>query len=219
MPRQINTTKRLRPNKPALCAEPLPATRMQQLVIAAEQTFLDKGYHAATMSDVAAAAGMSKKTVYQLIESKEQLFGMLLAYREESLTFPVPRPEWTARQTLIQHMLCLARFLLSPQQISILRLIMGEYTHSPDLGRVFHQTRVKRAKHRLETCLLKVPLFDGMKAAELREISALLFGMALGEFQIGVLLGFRAPPSKTVLEQRVTSAVDIVLKGHPGIVK
>ncbi|OYV38447.1 MAG: TetR family transcriptional regulator, partial [Acidocella sp. 20-61-6] len=42
---------------------------MLKLFDAAEDIFLLKGYHTATMSDVAKAAGMSKKTVYQLVES------------------------------------------------------------------------------------------------------------------------------------------------------
>ena len=51
---------------------------MRQLIAAAEDIFLAKGYHAATMNDVAKAAGMSKKTVYMMIESKAELFGALL---------------------------------------------------------------------------------------------------------------------------------------------
>ena len=54
------------------------ADRMLQLITAAEDIFLAKGYHTATMSDVAKAAGMSKKTVYTMIESKAELFGALL---------------------------------------------------------------------------------------------------------------------------------------------
>jgi len=40
--------------------------------------------------------------------------------------------------------------------------------------------------------------------------------MAVGEFHIGVLIGYRAPPSKPVLEHRVSRAVDIFLAGCCG---
>ena len=59
-------------------AEAAGDARMLQLIEAAEDIFLAKGYHAATMNDVAKAAGMSKKTVYTIIESKAELFGALL---------------------------------------------------------------------------------------------------------------------------------------------
>ena len=45
--------------------------RRAQLVDAAQDVFLEAGYHAATMSDIAQRAGMSKKTLYQLVASKE----------------------------------------------------------------------------------------------------------------------------------------------------
>jgi hypothetical protein len=44
-------------------------------------------------------------------------------------------------------------------------------------------------------------------------MSAMLFGMAIGEFHIAVLIGFRPPPSKAILESRIRKAVDIFTAG------
>jgi len=52
-----------------------------------------------------------------------------------------------------------------------------------------------------------------MKLKDVREMSAMLFGMAIGEFHLGVLIGFRTAPSKAALEARVRRAVDIFLAG------
>ena len=41
----------------------------------------------------------------------------------------------------------------------------------------------------------------------------MLFGMAIGEFHLGVLIGFHAPPTRQALEKRVRQAVDIFLAG------
>jgi hypothetical protein len=41
----------------------------------------------------------------------------------------------------------------------------------------------------------------------------MLFGMAIGEFHIGVLIGFRPQPTKAMLENRIRRAVDIFLAG------
>ena len=189
------------------------AARMLQLITAAEDIFLAKGYHAATMSDVAKAAGMSKKTVYTMIQSKAELFGALLTHRHSLLNFPEPQSHWTIHDLLTANLLALARFLLSPGQIAILRLIMAEYTHSPDLGRVFHRNRVTKAKGRLQSCLVDLAIQQGCPAAKAKEMAAMLFGMAIGEFHIGVLIGFRAPPTRQVLEKRVRQAVDIFVAG------
>ncbi len=186
---------------------------MLALLQAAESVFLAKGYYNATMNDVARAAGMSKKTVYALVESKAELFAALLSHHQSLLEFPTPKPEWDLRDILCAHMLCLARFLLSPTQIALLRLIMAEYTHSPDLGRVFLRHRIKKAKSKLELCLLEATRAQGLSAAQTKEMAAMLFGMALGEFHLGTLIGFRNPPGRQTLEKRVRRSVDIFLAG------
>jgi AcrR family transcriptional regulator len=194
--------------KPALAAAPL-----LRLIEAAEDIFLAKGYHSATMADVAKAAGMSKKTVYTLITSKAELFGVLLAHHQSLLNFPETKPGWSVHDILAENLIFLAKFLLAPEQISILRLIMAEYTHSPDLGRLFHKRRVMKAKTRLENCIRDIGTSRGVAIPNVAEMSAMLFGMALGEFHISVLIGYRPPPSKAALEARIHRAVDIFLAG------
>jgi AcrR family transcriptional regulator len=187
--------------------------KMLALMEAAEDIFIAKGYHTATMSDVAKAAGMSKKTVYQLIESKAELFAHLLAHHQSKLVFPIPKPGATAKSILIDNLTCLAKFLLSPEQIAIVRLIMAEHTHSPDIGRVFHQNRFKKAKSKLEACLADFAARENITLENVSELSAMLFGMAIGEFHTAVLIGFRAPPGKAALESRIRQAIDIFAAG------
>jgi AcrR family transcriptional regulator len=194
-------------------ADPAGAPRLAALIGAAETIFLEKGYHAATMSDVARAAGMSKKTVYTMIESKSELFGALLAHHNALLKFPEPQPHWTAREALVAHLLALGRFLLSPGQIAIIRLIMAEYTHSPELGHIFVQSRLVKAKAKLDHCLAELTRQHGRPAGDVKEMAAMLFGMTIGEFHLRVLIGYRAAPSRPALEKRVRRAVDIFLGG------
>ena len=213
MAQVLPTTRIARRARPAARREPLNSARMLKLIEAAEDIFLAKGYHTATMSDVAKAAGMSKKTVYQIIDSKAELFTVLLAHYQSLLKFPATLPSWSINDILVENLLCLGRFLLSSEQIAIIRLIMAEYTHSPDLGRSFHQKRVMKARVRLECCLLDIADKECMALRDAREMSAMLFGMALGEFHVGVLLGFRTAPSRAALERRVRHAVGLFLNG------
>jgi TetR/AcrR family transcriptional repressor of mexJK operon len=183
------------------------------LIQAAEDVFLAKGYHSATMDDVALAAGMSKKTVYQLIHSKAELFMALLDHYQTRLIFPTPQPDWSEHRILVEFLLALAKFLLSPEQLAIIRLIMAEYTHSPDLSRVFHQSRIKKAKSQLESCLSDIAAGQNARFKNLSEMSAMLFGMTLGEFHLSVLVGFRAPPTRALLEARIRRGVAMFLAG------
>jgi len=61
-------------------AEAARAARRDQIIAAALACFARAGYHATTMADVAAQAGVSKGTPYLYFESKEALF---IALHEE----------------------------------------------------------------------------------------------------------------------------------------
>jgi AcrR family transcriptional regulator len=61
-------------------AEQTRAARREQIIAAGLACFARSGYHAATMADVAAQAGVSKGTPYLYFDSKEVLF---LALHEE----------------------------------------------------------------------------------------------------------------------------------------
>lgn len=61
-------------------AEEARAARRDQIIAAAQTCFARAGYHATTMADVAAQAGVSKGTPYLYFKSKEALF---LALHEE----------------------------------------------------------------------------------------------------------------------------------------
>jgi AcrR family transcriptional regulator len=197
--------------KPKECAA--QDTPLLRLIEAAEDIFLAKGYHTATMNDVAQAAGMSKKTVYTIIKSKAELFGLLLAHHESFMLFPEPKPEATLHEILVQNLTTLARFLIAPEQIAILRLIMAEYTHSPDLGKIFHSRRVSKAKGVLQKCMKNIADQHVLSGQEAAEYASMLFGMALGEFHLSVLVGYRAPPSQAAIKARINRAVAIFLAG------
>ncbi len=176
-------------------AEP---SRMEGLIAAAETVFLAKGYHDATMSAIARQAGMSKRTVYMMVQSKAELFGELLAHRHAMIQFPTQEPGWTLHDTLCANLMC---------------LVITEYAHSPDFSRVFLSSRIRKAKSHLETCLLELALAPCITRDEARELASMLFGMALGEFHFGALSGFRAVPGAKVLEARIRRAVSIFLAG------
>ena len=55
-------------------AEAARAARREQIIAAGLACFARSGYHAATMADVAAQAGVSKGTPYLYFDSKEALF-------------------------------------------------------------------------------------------------------------------------------------------------
>jgi TetR/AcrR family fatty acid metabolism transcriptional regulator len=60
--------------------EEIRSSRQSQILRAAQRVFAERGYHAANVAEVAAAAGVSQGTVYHYFDSKEAL---LMAVYEE----------------------------------------------------------------------------------------------------------------------------------------
>ncbi len=111
------------------------------------QEFLAHGYAATSMDRVAAAAGVSKATVYSHFGDKEGLFKALvkrlaqqkiLRLTELDCWHEAPRhslPQLIT--TALQHVLC------DPQHLAFIRLIIGESGRFPKLAQIFVQNLSK----------------------------------------------------------------------------
>jgi AcrR family transcriptional regulator len=80
-------------------ARRIPERRFDDLIRVAIEVFVDQGYRRTQMSDVAAALGVAKGTLYGYVESKEALFQLAARYSdspgpiEPPAQLPVPAPK------------------------------------------------------------------------------------------------------------------------------
>jgi len=110
------------------------------------QVFLEQGYVGTTMDRVAAAAGVSKPTVYNHFHDKETLFNALveqwvrktqwLTIPQEMLQSSSESPQKVLRQLANNMLDCCTN---SPEKITFIRLILGESGRFPELGQAFVQ--------------------------------------------------------------------------------
>jgi AcrR family transcriptional regulator len=71
-------------------ARRIPENRFDELVDAATEVFIARGYRLTQMSDVAEAVGVAKGTLYGYVESKEALFALCLSHADRSGTMERP---------------------------------------------------------------------------------------------------------------------------------
>ncbi len=187
--------------------------RRNLLIDAAEKAFLEKGYHAARMDDVARSAGMSKKTIYQIFSSKEELFEALVAQRLAPLHCRVATDDRPVADVLCDILLRCAEFILSPPQIGIIRLIMAEYSRSPELGQIFQREGSGRATNALEHYLASLEENGRHLIRDPREAAKMLLGMSISSAHWEMMIGMRQTISRVALERRVRRSVDIFLNG------
>jgi AcrR family transcriptional regulator len=181
--------------------------RRGQLVAAAAQMFLQKGYRATTMDDIAQSAGMSKKTVYQIFTAKTELFDALLTEWFAPYTLPIEPGGRQPREVLTDVLCDLVNFTLSERQISLMRLLIAETSHSEDIAQALERQGIGRCKGALEQWLAAEAALGTFRIDNPEEAANVLFFSAGGDFLLGLLLRIGPRPSVERVAARVERAV------------
>ena len=185
----------------------LEAERRRQLIAAAADLFLHKGYHAATMDDVARCAGMSKKTVYQVFSSKSELFDALLSDWFAPVTTPIEADDRPPRQVLTDALCRLADFALSERQILLLRLLIAETARSEEIAAALDRQGLARGKGALTQWLAAQAALGALKVDNPEETANILFFAAVGDFLMRLLLRTHARPTSEEIKARIDHTV------------
>lgn len=111
---------------------------------AAASLFLKRGYGGTSMDDIAAAAQVSKQTIYTHFASKEDLFGQLVLGNSERVEdFVAGIDEALGADDLEAALRGLARrylgFVARSDVLRLRRLIIGEAARFPDLARRYYE--------------------------------------------------------------------------------
>ena len=152
--------------------------RPQELLAAALDLFVDKGFAATRLTDVAARAGVSKGTLYLYFTNKEDLFKAVV--RENLL--PVLGDAEALPDTFEGHSADLFRNIMlgwwqrigDTKLSGITKLMMAESGNFPELAQFYHQEIILRG-----TTMLARILERGMARGEFRQIDPHLTTQAI----------------------------------------
>ena len=112
---------------------------------AAAQLFLEKGYSGTSMDDIAAAARISKQTIYTHFPSKEQLFAdLVLGNTERVEQFAEGLVRTFRAADGLEKGLCevarlYAGLVIRPEVLQLRRLVIGEAGRFPELARTYYE--------------------------------------------------------------------------------
>ena len=201
------------PGRPAVLPE---AERRRRIFDAAGQVFIDRGYGAATMGAVALAAGMSKKTLYQLFASKLALFDALLEDRIFQWPAAAQTSGGTQQESLTALLLEIAGILLRPDRTGLIRLIVRDGQSAPELMSAFERLRLNSNLNALEVWLQREQESGALAVGDVSAMARILFGMTIAEPILLALMNAPSLPDELPLEQRIGMAVGIFLRGVRG---
>src|SRR5579863_3454840 len=119
------------------------SAKRRQIIDGARAVFLERGFDAASMSDIARAAGVSKGTLYVYFANKEQLFEAIV--REECLAhaesvFNLDPADHDVEAVLTRLGTMYIEFLTTPGKASALRTVIAIADRMPEIGKVFYET-------------------------------------------------------------------------------
>ena len=140
--------------------------RRRQIVEGARQIFMAQGFDAASMNEIARAAGVSKGTLYVYFQNKEQLFEAIVGHEchEQGERIFALDPE--------DH--DIEGVLTRPTRAPKLRTVIAISERMPDLGRRFYETGPAFGLAQLTT-YLNAQVAAGVLAIEDCEVAAAQF--------------------------------------------
>lgn len=141
---------------------------------AATTLFLRDGYQATSMDQIAAAASVSKQTVYKQFADKQSLFREIVADTVAEVADPVAQQVASLRDSadLEADLRDLARALLAqvlqPRVMQLRRLVIAEAGRFPDLGRLFYERGPGRTIATLATAFQHLAARGALQADDLQ---------------------------------------------------
>lgn len=185
------------------------------IIDAALHIFLEKGFNAATIEQIAARASVSKVTIYNRFTDKETLFEAVVTEQTAQIA------EATRVQTSLQGNFearlnafgrSLLGFLFASDHVALDRMLPQEIAHLPDLAERFFDAGPGQCRRRLAAMLEEgrvageIAFDDSSRTAE--DLMALWKGFADVELKFGV----RHFMSIEDIEKRVTHGTSVFLR-------
>lgn len=143
--------------------------RPQELLAAALDLFVERGYAATRLDDVAKRAGVSKGTLYLYFSNKEDLFKAVV--REHLVPVlgeteqTVENYQGSAKDLLRELMMQWWRRVGDTQLSGIMKLMMAECGNFPEVAQFYHDEVIERGE-----ALVERTLEYGMKRGEFRQM-------------------------------------------------
>ena len=197
------------------------STKRTLVLAGARDSFLARGFDGASMDDIAAAAGVSKQTVYAHFGSKADLF---LAFAEDligarvraqAVAAPLPAPEGDPGPVLLGHAREQLSTATSRDLMRLRRLAIAEAERFPDFGRRVFEAGAGSSISRLEAALTAWHHAGRLHVADPARSAALFNWMLMGgPTSEAMLLGRTSVDDAAGLEAHAAECVRVFLSAH-----
>ena len=187
------------------------SAKRRQILDGARKVFLDRGFDAASMMDIAKAAGVSKGTLYVYFKDKDDLFdGMVCGecVMQMDGVFDFDPNDHDVEKVLRERGKNFVRALGDPHRLSSWRTVIAVAERMPEVGRKLYEAGPARGLASL-TAYLKAQVEAGILDIDDCEIAAAQFIETCHATMLKpMLFNFGPPPT----EERIAYVVGIAVR-------
>jgi AcrR family transcriptional regulator len=187
------------------------------MLVAASEIFLEQGFGGASMEAVAKKAGISKKTIYGFVPTKEKLFEAVMQDHMEYADLP-HLPDQVAdaagvEAALADYLNRLSAAILGPTAAGLFRVVIAESVRFPEVAQTFY--REGGLRHITELgAWLGARAKQGLVALDDPGMAArILTSFIILEPLRAAAMGLGALPAPALREQRARMAAKIFVNG------
>lgn len=194
--------------------EPLSPEKQEQILRGAAAVFAEDGYDGASMSRIAARAGVSKGTLYNYFDGKAEMFAVWMSLecaRTLTHVFDASATEGNPRTVLGEIGRRILRMMLSPIGVTIHRMAVSESQKFPELSRAYYDAGPAQATRYMTAWLVQQTLAGHLSISD-PEFAAQQF-FALCQTRVGILrnCGMLADVGEADIGRVVDGAVEMFL--------
>ena len=219
--------KKIKPGRMARkgAAAPAEQTRAEarteqltnRLLEAATKLFMEKGFEATSMVEIARHAHASKETFYRYFPTKEELFREVVYSRAklfvEEMSAVLVSHDPPAKALTSFGELMLGR-ILTIEATALHRILSMERERFPELRGVFHEKGPARVHAALSRYLAEQVAKGTLRKMSPAVAARQFFDLVAAEMLTNVNIAGRPNPTKAQLRRRVKEAVDCFLYGY-----
>jgi AcrR family transcriptional regulator len=206
---------------PAVLDRPVDETedsaKRRQIIEGARTIFRVLGFDAASMGEIAKAAGVSKGTLYVYFKDKDELFQAIVekecVFQAEGVfDFDVNDPDIAGALTRMG--IAYVRVLCVPERLSTLRTVMAIADRKPNAGRTFYEAGPAAGLAKVRAYLEAQVGAGRLVIADCEVAAAQFVESCHATLLKPMMFNFAPPPSLERIEHVVTIAVKTFMAAY-----
>src|SRR6202171_3189826 len=189
-----------------------------RILDAAFSAFMERGFAETSTLEIATRARVSKRELYALVGSKQDMLVACIAARAKRLQAPADLPEPQDRKTLAQVLTAFGAQLLretsDPTVVAVFRLAIAEAVRAPEVARALTSAGIETSRAALREIMSRAQS-AGLLGGQPAEMTEHFAGLLWGNLMTNLLLRVVDRPGPREIARRAHAATVAFLKIYP----